>query len=333
MTYGQNTIKGRITIEGKPLSSVHIVNISSGTLTGSNKEGMYQIKARPKEELMFTYVGLDTISIIVEDVTHILNIEMYPKVEQLDEVVVSKKISRQKRLAMDYFTDSTVVNTSFGYISPATSAYHLKVIDGSEFYPGMDLLSAIANRRSGINVETYYPDKIPVRTLFMSRSLGSSLKKIPVLYEVDGMIHNDPPNWLDVSMVLRVGIIPGLQAVWRYGHIASGGVVVINTVNGVHGLREENSNKHYDKARLRNNFVTGKVVSNTELKEELPLYLKMMHAATSLEETWRIYREYEKLFSNVPYFYLDSYRFLFEEYGEKEADKIIRENLDQFHGN
>lgn len=330
---GQNIVKGRITSDGKPLPSVHITNIASGTITGSDDNGLYVIQARPKEELMFTYLGMDTISIIVEDVTHILNIEMYPKVEQLDEVVVEKKISRQKKLAMDYFTDSTVVNTSFGYISPATSAYHLKVIDGSEFHPGLDLLSAIASRRSGINVETYYPDKVPVRTLFMTRTLGSSLKKIPVLYEVDGMIHTDPPNWLDVSMVLRVGIIPGLQAVWRYGHIASGGVVVINTVNGVHGLREENSNKHYDRARLRNNFVTGKVISNTELKEEYPSYLKMMDGATSLEETLRIYTEYEKLFSKVPYFYLDCYRLMFEKYGGKEADEILDENVVQFQEN
>ena len=330
----QNTISGRITDGTSKLSNVHVVNLASGLKTSSNDEGWYRILAKPKDELQYTYIGMDTVSILVEDVTKILNIKMNLRVEQLDEVVVEQKISKQKKLAMTYITDSSVVNTSFGYISPATVAYHLKVIDGSEFTPGSDILNAIASRRAGIRVGTVSNPATGVsnRALFI-RGMGSVGYRTPALFEIDGNIFNDAPTWLDVSMVIRVGIIPGIQAVWRYGHIASGGVVIINTKNGVHGLREENSSQSYDRARLRDNFVTEKVVSHEEAKNEVPSYLLAIQNATSLTEALNNFDEFEKSYSNVPYFYLDCYALMYEMFGVDEADKIVEENFNQFRNN
>lgn len=330
----QNTILGRITDGTSKLTNVHIVNLTSGSKTSSNEEGWYQILAKPKDKLQYTYMGMDTVSILVEDITKILNIKMNLRVEQLDEVVVEQKISKQKRLAMNYITDSSVVNTSFGYISPATVAYHLQVIDGSEFTPGSDILNAIASRRSGIRVGTISnPDTGTSNRALFIRGMGSLSYRTPALFEIDGNIFSDAPTWLDVSMVIRVGIIPGIQAVWRYGHIASGGVVIINTKNGVHGLREENSSQLYDKARLRDNFVTGKIVSLEEAKNEVPSYLLAIQNAISLTEALNNFDEFEKSYSNVPYFYLDCYALMYEMYGVDEADKIVEENFNQFRNN
>ncbi|MEC3964724.1 carboxypeptidase-like regulatory domain-containing protein [Flagellimonas halotolerans] len=334
LSFAQKNIVGHVNDGNKPLSNVKIINLSSEESTTSNTEGRYEILAAPREELQYTHMGMDTITIIVEDVTRILNIAMQPRVELLDEVVVTKKISRQKNLAMNYFMDSTIVHSSFGYISPATVAYHLKVIDGSEFTQGSDVLRAIASRRSGIRIGTNSNPSTgrSVRTLFL-RGGGSINNQKPALFEVDGSIFTDPPIWLDVSNIQRVGIIPGIQAVWRYGHIASGGVVIINTNNGVHGLREENSLKIYDQARLRNNFVTGKVVSSSEAKDDLPLYLKEMANAVGLNKMIQTYHNYEKDFSGVPYFYLDAYSLFFKKHGKGEADKIIVENFNFFEEN
>ncbi|MEC7264241.1 MAG: hypothetical protein VXW38_10905, partial [Bacteroidota bacterium] len=70
-TYGQKSISGRITQEGSALKNVSIQNLASGVSTASDQEGMYHILANPKEELQFTHMGMDTVSIIVEDVTKI----------------------------------------------------------------------------------------------------------------------------------------------------------------------------------------------------------------------------------------------------------------------
>ncbi|WP_375324324.1 carboxypeptidase-like regulatory domain-containing protein [Flagellimonas sp. GZD32] len=326
------SIEGRITNMGAPLSGVHVINLSSEEKVFSNSDGFYKILAEPKEELQFTYMGMDTVSIIIEDVTKILNISMRLRTEQLEEVVVSKKVDKQKELGMDYFSDPTIVNSFFGYLSPNTVAYQLKVIDGSEFTVGADILDAIASRRSGIRVKTVLKGGIPTKVLYM-RGMGSISNPIPAIYEVDGQVLQDPPVWIDLAMVLRVGIIPGIQAVVRYGPTASGGVVIINTKAGVHGLRENNSNKLYDQARLRSNFVTGKIISNKDIKEGFPAYMQEMYESTSIEESLDVYQKFEKQFSNIPHFYLDTYTLLFDKHGASIADKIIAENFGVFDSN
>ena len=73
LTYGQKTITGRVTDGKSPLSNVQIANLASGSKTTSDAEGQYQIMAEPRQELRYTYMGMDTITIMVEDVTRILN--------------------------------------------------------------------------------------------------------------------------------------------------------------------------------------------------------------------------------------------------------------------
>ncbi|WP_423998968.1 hypothetical protein [Maribacter sp. IgM3_T14_3] len=331
--FGQQKIQGRITSDGISLSNVHITNLSTNLKTFSEKDGKYLTTASPKEQLLFTHVAMDTVLILVEDVTKILNLKMNPRTEVLDEVVLTKKISRQKELAMTYFTDPTIVNTSFGYISPSSVAYHLKVIDGSEFIAGSDLLNAIAGRRAGIKVGTYFDiNGVPVRSLFI-RGIGSIKNQSPALFEVDGIIFNDPPVWLDISVVQRVAIISGIQAVWRYGAMGSGGVVIINTKNGIHGLREENSLKQYDQALLRNNFVSGKILNDIEKQKELPEYMKLMNSALTLEEAVGFYKRFAVQFSRSAHFYLDTYNLFYSKFGEKVADEIITLNFDSFEKN
>ncbi|SDQ79577.1 carboxypeptidase-like regulatory domain-containing protein [Flagellimonas zhangzhouensis] len=328
----QKVVQGHISNEGLPLSGVHVINLSSAKKSFSNSEGFYTIVAAPKEELQFTYMGMDTVSIIVEDVTKTLNISMILRTEQLEEVVVSKKVNKQKELGMNYFSDPSIVNSFYGYLSPNTVAYQLKVIDGSEFNVGADILEAIASRRSGMRVKTILKGGIPTKVLYM-RGMGSINNSRPAIFEVDGQVFQDAPVWIDLAMVLRVGIIPGIQAVVRYGPTASGGVVIINTKSGVHGLREENSGKLYDQARLRNNFVTGKVISNQDVSEGYPEYILEMEGTTTQNETLELYHKYERQFSNVPYFYVDSYALFFEKYGGAVADKIIEANFDAFENN
>ncbi|WP_293295331.1 carboxypeptidase-like regulatory domain-containing protein [Allomuricauda sp.] len=331
--FAQKQILGRITDGKIPLSNVHVTNLSSEFTTKSNKEGFYKISAIPKEKLQFTYLGMDTITIIIEDVTHNLNIVMHHRVEALDEVVVTKKLSKQKSLAMNYFTDSTIINTSFGYISPNTVPYNLKIIDGSELTTGTDVLWAIASRRAGIWMGTYGSPSTGVnRSLFM-RGRSSINNQKPVLFEIDKNIFTTPPVWLDVSMIQRVGIIPGLQAVWRYGEIASGGVVIINTINGVHGLREDNSLQRYDQAKLRDNYVTEKVFLDTEIKNDLPAYLNEMNTAKSLNRALEVYEAYENHYSRIPYFYLDAFTYFYDKFESDRADEILIKNLDSFEKN
>ena len=87
------TIYGKITQFNEPVSHV---NISiKGTQKGvqTNNQGFYSIKAKKGDILQYSYVGFQTVTVVVEDVTAILNIEMDNNINELDEVVVKAKNS------------------------------------------------------------------------------------------------------------------------------------------------------------------------------------------------------------------------------------------------
>ena len=90
-----NTISGLVTDLGRTISNVNIIIKGSDTGTKTDAKGNYSINASPGDVLIYSYVGMQTTEIIVEDVTTILNIQLTPKVEELKEVVVERQRKSQ----------------------------------------------------------------------------------------------------------------------------------------------------------------------------------------------------------------------------------------------
>ena len=313
---------GKITDGFDPLEGVK-VEIRGGQAEGfSDRDGDYEIWAAPRNELVFTRAGMDTLVIVVEDVTGRLNLEMHRKTEALDEVTVTeKRLSPQKRLAMKYFETPTMIHTSFGYIDSEKSAYHFYMIDGKDInLAAPDIVSVIASRVPGARVRL---NSLGEKIILFRGGVGSISQLRPPLYEIDQMLFTDTPHWLPLQNIVRIGIIPGLQAVWRYGNIATGGVVVINTTNGGHGLREEGSAQRYDQARLRNNFVQGEALSEADAFRNAPTYLVELEDATSLAQANGIIRKYANAFSADPYYFLENYKSLYQNWGAQPADSLL----------
>ena len=327
---------GRITDGFDPLQGVHVFIQNEGDKTYSDQEGHYEILARPVEVLVFARVGMDTVRIVIEDVTDLLNIEMSRMVEELEEVVVTdKKISKQKRLSMAYYSKPTIINTSFGYIDSEASAYHIKTIQGSDLnLAAPDILSAIANRTAGIRLATY-TDPITRQAqkgLFMRGNSSINLNN-PAIYEIDMVLYTDPPTWLDINQVIRVGILPGLQAGWRYGNIARGGVIVINTKNFSHGMREENSTQLYDQARLRDNYASDQYLTESDIRRDASKFLVELQASDSLPALLESISSHEIAYSTNPYLVLEGYKILCENGGIEAADSLIQAHWGLFEAN
>jgi hypothetical protein len=66
--------------------NITIKGTSKGTKT--NDKGEYNLQANVGDHIQYSYVGFETVTIMIEDVTSILNIEMDNYVTKLDEVVV-----------------------------------------------------------------------------------------------------------------------------------------------------------------------------------------------------------------------------------------------------
>lgn len=315
----------KVEIEGRVNGSAESEVVSGENFTFSNSDGFYEITARPRDILLFTESSVDTLRVIVEDVTSRLNITMQLKVEALDEVVVTeKKLSRQEQLAMEYFTKPTIINTSFGYLDSERSAYHFYMIEKEKINIGaQDIISVLVGRVPGARL-WITPDgqrRVLLRNGFASASFTS-----PPIFEIDGLIFEDTPVWLDLSSIIRIGIIPGLQASYRYGNIASGGVVIINTTNAVHGLLEEGSGDRYDQALLRNNFATDDFLDNDDVLNNAPNYWVELAQAGELSQAQEIIAKYQSAYSRDPGFFLQVYEIMYDRWGEVPADALITEH-------
>ncbi|NJB69657.1 tetratricopeptide (TPR) repeat protein [Saonia flava] len=327
ISYGQKEIKGIITNKGVPLSNANIQNLNSDISVNSDIEGHYIIHANPKEELLFTYMGMDSISIIVEDVTKILNMEMAPRVEQLKEVVVTKKrlLQSQKELELEYATNERLVRTAFGIIDPAKVAYRVRVLTkrdmiSNHYHFGMYLQGKFA----GLSVSIR-----PDQSFDVFLRPGSSYSPKPAIFDIDGQIFNDGPTWLDPSIVERVAILSSLAASTRYGSMAHGGVVVINTKNGTY-LPKEPDNTPYDYALLRDNVLSSETMPFYNLTK--PNYLKKLESASFVGEAWQIFKEEQISYGKSPYFLLDSYAFFRKKWSGDEIVSDLRSTILLEHG-
>ena len=313
-----NKISGVVSDIGYPLANV---NISiKGTTEGiqTDKNGKYEIEARPRDVLVFSYVGMHDVLIIIEDVTKILNIEMVPRVEELDEVIVSQQKKKgQQGLALDYSANKNIVRTTYGFIDAENAGYSMNYIDGSELNPSaVDIVSALLGKIPGLRKDQ--------EGGVVLRGGGSLNNPKPPIFEVDGTILENIPTFLSIDRIDRVATIPGLAGVIKYGNIASGGVIIINT-KGSFAMREKGTNKPYDQAKLRNNNFNEKTALR-KLKPVVPNYLLEIEKTTTIDEALNVYENQKRLYSNSPYFFLDVSKSLKNKYQNQEkADFILNE--------
>lgn len=311
-----NEISGVVTIGNSPIQNVSVQVQNSFKETFTDENGKYFITAKPYDVLVFNYAGMQNVEIVVEDVTTRLNIEMKMNIEALKEVVVAKNnVNNQDYLRLQYGVNKNILSTAFGYLDANRVGYSIKLVDGNDLNPGaIDVITALKGRAAGVyslGGEVYIRGGAP-------QLKG---RAIPAIYDVDGMVLRTLP-FLTVENIDRVAIISGLAGTVRYGSIARGGVVVINTI-GSPIRRGSETNKNYDKARLRNNIYNNDAI--TENRSNATSYLKELDTCKENLAAREVYQKYLSRYANDPYYIIDTYLF-FHDSGDEVFAKLILEN-------
>ena len=311
-----NEISGVVTIGNSPIQNVSVQVQNSFKETFTDENGKYFITAKPYDVLVFNYAGMQNVEIVVEDVTTRLNIEMKMNIEALKEVVVAKNnVNNQDYLRLQYGVNKNILSTAFGYLDANRVGYSIKLVDGNDLNPGaIDVITALKGRAAGVyslGGEVYIRGGAP-------QLKG---RAIPAIYDVDGMVLRTLP-FLTVENIDRVAIISGLAGTVRYGSIARGGVVVINTI-GSPIRRGSETNKNYDKARLRNNIYNNDAI--TENRSNATSYLKELYTSKENLAAREVYQKYLSRYANDPYYIIDTYLF-FHDSGDEVFAKLILEN-------
>ncbi|MFD0797398.1 carboxypeptidase-like regulatory domain-containing protein [Maribacter chungangensis] len=315
----ERTISGKVSDGKAPMENVTVSILNTNTTTATDKDGFYRLPIATGDELQFSYMGMKTMTIQIEDVTRILNPIMVPDVNELDEVVVTKSRRKsQKDLEYEYAIDPNIIRTAYGYIHAQYSVGHVRILNEKDMIPVTPcVLDLIRMRFPGLGVS----GNCFGGGFITSRGLSSVFGNNSVVWDVDGMILQQTPIWLDVNNIKRIAVLPSLGTGVRYGSLGSGGIVVINTVAG-NSFR----NKIIDRARLRNNYYNDDSLADNEVRNNWPGYKKELYASTSLEAARAKFKELMRTYSNSPYFLLDSQAYFTQQWDRADIGADIIED-------
>jgi len=307
--------------------NVSIKNGNDGVTTDSN--GKYEIKAKEGDVLLFSRMGLLPTEILVEDVTRVLNVTMFEKVEKLNEVTVTKTLKSQQELALEYNSNPKVIRTAFGYWDADATSFSLRIIDKKDINPGaFDLAQVIRGRFPGVRVSR---PQDPSKTQILLRVLGS-LNLAPAAYEIDGLLTNQYPAHIDPQNIERLALVSSLNGLSRYGTFGRGGVIIINTK--LANFRPKDDNGEYlDIARAKDNKYFGDALEDTGISN-FPIYLQELYVSASEKEAMESYKSNAQKYSGSYFFFLDAYSYFISKWKNKDfADKILQDNWKVFDSN
>ncbi|BFP42910.1 hypothetical protein FGF1_37550 [Flavobacteriaceae bacterium GF1] len=340
-------IKGTITDGENLLPNANVQIVNSGVSTNTDEDGKYRILASPGDALFYNYPGMEPIQIRVEDVTKTLNVEMFPKVVKLKNVTVTQnRNNSQKELETQYATNPNILKTLFGYLDKTKVSYSVRIMDGNDILPGeYNLALVLQNRFAGIRVlnglgmgsgTVGTPN---ATTVGFGAAFGANAGRSVLLrggraiFDIDGQLFTDFPDFIDVQNIRRIGILSSSAGTVKYGTMARGGVIVINTKTGTVIPKDKNG-RPWDTARLRNNFLREPVVSSSVALKNAPTYLRELESATTFEEAQAIFESNLDKYAGNPYFILDAYRFFYEKWNAQQfADAVVEGAMDSFVGN
>ena len=311
-------VSGRITYGGEPLEGVEIKVKESSERAVTNQKGKYQIRTKEKETLVYSYSGLRTVEIIVEDVTKILNVVMEPELNELDEVVVTdEKLSRQEELKLRHQIGDGVVKSAYGYLDKRSTWHSLKIVEEDVILRSFDLFDVI--RKINPGAKQLFDSLTGLTSGICIGRRFSSLNQscIPAGFDVDGALLTEFP-FIPIDQIKRVAVIQGSTGFTRYGRFAAGGVIIIETKTGSGAPRTENG-EIYDFAKLRNNIFNGDAKPYYTLNRDSSEYIELMRNAGSKEEAMSIFEERAKVFGTSPDFYFDTASYFLNELQDRRA--------------
>ena len=330
--YSQNDIRisGRVTDGKDPIPDVSIQVPDTEISTFTDSQGRYSITLPARETIVFSYTGLKTIEYIAEDINSVVNLEMYPDVQYLDEVVIKTKRKTQKILEEEYATNKRIIKTAFGYIDPDRVGYRIQVLDGDDLSPaGIDFLGALQNFVPAMRI--YRPNGISA-IAFLPRRFGSIQNPRPVAYEVDGLLMRDAPIDLNIFNIERIAVINSATALNRYGQMAAGGLIIINTKGGVFDLSARRASNQFDQAKRWDNvFEKNKLgrVSRVPLNQTLEKFQNI----DNKKEALAYLEEGDLLTSLTVYNQIEVANMVLNRWNDQEHYLGIMKNIAEKHQN
>lgn len=216
LSFGQEKIITGVVTDGvAPLAAVRILVKNTKKETQTNFDGKYSILAKKGDQLVFSYIGMETKIVRVGN-SNTINIVLHSQSATLDEIVVVGYAAKEQK---------------------ATTASISKMHSPNANYIGSNT-RALQGTVAGISIS---PSNNYANTTI--RGIASISNNEP-LYILDGVpVGKEVIDQLDSKTINNVTVKKGSTATAIYGAKASGGVIIMITNNGV---QQTLSKKEFD---------------------------------------------------------------------------------------
>ena len=334
---------GKVSNGNEPLTNANIQVLNGETNTTSTKDGSYIIPVETGDVLAYHASGMEPISIQVEDVTRVLNIDMKPRVEKLRNVTViddqnsAVQTARKRKRA-----EKDLIRTAFGTLDKSRVSFPVRTMDADEILQGeYNLRNVLRGRFPGLTFGngSQFMGTNPFlrrnRSPFTGARNFNSIflrGRTPAIFDIDGQLFTDFPDFLEVQNIERIAVLPSLAGTVRYGTMGKGGVVIINTKTGGSSFKD-NSRTAMVKTRYGDNSFDDTKLAKGDI-QGAPTYLKELRSAATFDEAKSLFAATSKKYTSSPYFTIDAYQHFYERWGEKDyADEIVTNSYHLFENN
>lgn len=234
-------VKGKVTesLTGEQIPGVSVLVKGSTIGTITDLDGMYSIEAPGNATLVFSFIGMTTQEVPVNN-NNSINVMMLESTEQVDEVIVVG----YGKLSVKDLTSS---------ISTVKSEELVKTQSGQA-------MQALQGKVAGLQVvSSGAPGDSPTIRVRGIGSYPGSNNESP-LYVVDGMFFNNI-DFLNPADIASISVLKDASAAAIYGVRAANGVVLIETKSGGFNQKTEISYDGYYGTQVAQNVLK---MSNAE---------------------------------------------------------------------
>lgn len=202
----QQQIKGKVTSAEGPLQSVTVsIKETPSLSTSTDANGAFQIQVSTGQTLVFSAVGYDRKEIVVS--SSVVNIELTPLDQLLDEVVVTGYSSQKKENIT-----ASVSTVSQKQLQDQKSPNISNLLQGK--VAGVDVSAGSGKPGEAANIRI--------------RGRNSISSGTGPLWVVDGVVTHGTPN-INPNDIASISVLKDAAATTQYGSRGTNGVVVVTT--------------------------------------------------------------------------------------------------------
>jgi len=319
-------ISGIITLENSPLSGVNILVKNSNRGTNTSKKGFYKIKARTGEIIQFSHLNMKPIEILVEDVTTILNLEMTPTENLLDEIIITSKTGNKKGIGIKTPRKFSSARMN---IDTRKAGFAAAIIKGEDLNKSASSIAqALRGKISNYKLITDINGLEYVR-LRETSFIGTVAY---ALWDVDGTLFTEVP-FVDLNDVKDIAVIKGIAGTVKYGTEAVGGVIIVTTKSNSYASAANKNINSKDNKYTNKNYYNNDAVNINDLKIGKPKYYELFEAAKTPSAVYEKYKSIYPEYKTSSNFHFNTANYFLNKLKSKEYGLKILLDLETYADN